>query len=109
MLTCKRSVYIKKSVQENPVRNRFFFLETKHRLEKALGPFVFGMFKNLIRRAVFLHDAFSHKENPVRDLFGKGHFVGNDDHGHIFIGQLFNSPQYFTGQFRIQGRCRLVK
>ena len=80
--------------------------EPQHRFEEALGPFILWMFKNLFRTPFFLDNTFCHEQDPVGNFFGKGHFMGHDDHSHIFIGQLLDCPQYFSGQFRVQCRRR---
>ena len=67
------------------------------------------MFEDVFRFALFLDDAVGHEDDPVGDFLGEGHFMGDDDHGHVFIGELFDSPQDFAGQFRVEGTRRFVE
>ena len=47
------------------------------------------------------HNALVHKQDLVKTLLGKAHFVGDDDHGHIAIGKALDDGQYLVGQLRI--------
>ena len=87
----------------------FFLSEPQHGFQEALGSFVLGVFKDLLGRAFFLDEAVGHEDNPVGDFFSEGHFVGDDDHGHFFVGQLLDGPQDFACQFRVEGRRRFVE
>ena len=75
----------------------------EHGFEEVLGPFILRVFEDVFWFALFLDDAVGHEDDPVGDFFGEGHFVGDDDHGHVFVGELFDGPQDFAGQFRVQG------
>ena len=39
----------------------------------------------------------------------KGHFVGDDHHGHTFLHQLAHDVEYLGHQFRVERRSDLVK
>ena len=45
----------------------------------------------------------------MRDLAGKTHFVGDDDHGHAVFGQLAHDGQDLVAQFRIEGAGRFIE
>ncbi|CAN4014488.1 ABC transporter permease, partial [Dysosmobacter welbionis] len=57
-----------------------------------------------------LHDdAAVHEDHLVRHIPGKGHLMGDDNHGGPLFRQLPNDPKHLAGEFRVQGGGRLVK
>ena len=45
--------------------------------------------EDLCWRAFFQDDAVGHEDDAVGDLSREAHFVGDHDHGHAFLGELF--------------------
>ena len=58
--------------------------------------------KHLIRRSLHLNEAFVHENNPVGNISGKLHLMGDDHHGDIQIRQGSDHLQHLAGQLRIQ-------
>ena len=81
----------------------------QHGFEEALGAFVLRVFEDVFRFALFLDDAVGHENDAVGDFFGEGHFVGDDNHRHVFVGELFDCAQDFARQFRVEGTRRFVE
>ena len=77
--------------------------------DKAAGLFLFRMFKNLLRSPFLINDSLIHVEDPGRDLPGKFHLMGDDQHGHPLPGQVADDRQDFTDHGRVQGGCGFVK
>jgi hypothetical protein len=42
-------------------------------------------------------------------LAGKGHFVRDDEHGHVLVGQLAHAAQHLAGELGVERRGRLVE
>ena len=77
--------------------------------EELLGAFLLGMVDDLFRVALFHNDAAVHEDDAVGYVPGKGHLVGDNDHGHIFLRQGADDLQNFAGQFRVKRGGRLIK
>ncbi|MPN32429.1 hypothetical protein SDC9_179907 [bioreactor metagenome] len=84
-------------------------METAYPVNKGLGFFFSGFFKYLLWRAFFIDDPFIHIEHPGRDILGKFHLVGNNEHGHARFGQTANDRQNLAYHGGIKSRGRLVK
>jgi len=70
--------------------------------EEVFGAFVFGIAEDLFRGAFFHNNTAVHKDDAVCDGTGKGHFMGDDDHRHIFFCQRTDDLQNLLGQLGIQ-------
>ena len=77
--------------------------------QKLLRTIFLGMIDDLFR-ITLLHDQTSiHKDDLIGNVSGKGHLVGDDDHGGFLFGQRADHSQYLAGQLRIQRRVGLIK
>ena len=72
---------------------------TLKELLRALFP---GVSYDLLRRAVFNHDALVQKQHIVGHLSRKRHFVGHDYHRCLSFGKLADHPQNFAGKLRVE-------
>ena len=77
--------------------------------QKLSGAFFLWMFKYFLWCTFFQNAAFIHEDDMVRNLFGKCHLMGYDDHGRISVCQFFHDTQNLSGEFRVKSRGRLVK
>ena len=64
---------------------------------------------HLAGRALFHDDAAVHEDDLVGYVAGKGHFVGDNDHGGLLFGQGADHLQHLAGQLGVQGAGGLVK
>ena len=64
-----------------------FSKRLSHGLEEILQPLGFGRTKDGLGGAFLGDDAPVHEDDPAGDLPGKAHLVGDDDHGHVLLGQ----------------------
>ena len=78
-------------------------------LQKLTGPCLFGMGEELLRGGFLDHDTVFHKDGAGRDVAGKAHLVGDDQHGHALLCQLPHDGQHLAGQFRVEGAGGLVE
>ena len=63
-----------------------------------------------VRRGALLHDdAIGHEEDPVADLPGKAHLVGDDDGGHARLDQGPDDREHLPHHLRVQGGGGLVE
>src|SRR5579872_3761877 len=77
--------------------------------EKKLGPRVLRMSEE-IRRRVGLDDLPRiHENDAVGDFPGEAHFMGDDEHGHAFPGEVDHGVEHFLDHFRVERRGWLVK
>ena len=67
------------------------------------------MAEDFFRRSFFQYPVVSHKQDFIRRFPGKAHFVGHNDHGHMFPRQLLDDGQHLAGKLRVQSGGRLVK
>ena len=77
--------------------------------EESTGAFILCIAENFLRTALLDDDAAVHKDNTVGHVAGECHFMCDDDHGHVFLGELTDNTKNFTGQLRVERRGRLVK
>ena len=66
------------------------------------GAFLLGMVDDLVGVALLHDHASIHEDHLIRHITGKGHFVGDDDHGSLLLRQIANDPQYLAGQPPVQ-------
>ena len=62
-----------------------------------------------MRIALFHDKAAIHKDDLIRHIPCKGHFVSDDDHGGFLLGKSPDDLQNLAGQLRVQRRGRLIK
>ena len=67
------------------------------------------MGEELLRGGFLDHDTVFHKDGAGRDVAGKAHLMGDDQHGHALLCQLPHDGQHFTGQFRVEGAGGFVE
>ena len=67
------------------------------------------MLKNVGGGAFLADDAVGHVDDVARNVAGKGHLVGDDDHRQALFGQLAHDGQHFTDHLRVKGGRRLVE
>ena len=67
------------------------------------------MGEELLRGGFLDHDTVFHEDGAGRDVAGKAHLVGDDQHGHALLCQLPHDGQHFAGQFRVEGTGGLVE
>ena len=67
------------------------------------------MGEELLRGGFLDHDAVFHKDGAGRDVAGKAHLVGDDQHGHALLCQLPHDGQHLAGQFRVEGAGGFVE
>ena len=77
--------------------------------QETAGPFLLGVVNDLMGRPLLHHHAAIHEQDPVSHIPGKGHLMGDNDHGGLVGCKLSQHPQHFSGQLRVQGTGRLVK
>ncbi len=53
--------------------------------------------------AAFDDVAVVHEDQGVGDFAGEAHFVGDDDHGHAFFGEVLHDGEDFADFFGVQG------
>ena len=58
--------------------------------------------KYLFRGAFHCDQTVIHKDNPIGDVTGKAHLVGNDHHGDMLGCQVFDYFQDFASELRVQ-------
>ena len=68
-----------------------------------------GRLNDLTGGTLFHNHAAIHKDDFVCHIPGKGHFVGDDNHGGLPAGQIPDDPQHLSGQLRVQCRGGLVE
>ena len=73
------------------------------------GLFLFGIVKDFGRCALLVNALVGKEHNATANLFGKVHFVGNDNHCHAFFGKHTHSGKNLTNHCGIERRRRLVK
>ena len=76
--------------------------------QKALGSLIIGC-EYLLRLPLLYDHAVCHKNDPVGNVSGKGHLMGDDDHGDMKICQGPYHLSDFSRKLRIQSRGGLVK
>ena len=52
---------------------------------------------------------FCHKDDLIGYILGKGHFVSNDNHCHLFFGKLANNFEDTCSKFWVKSRSRLIE
>ena len=67
------------------------------------------MLKNVGGGAFLADDAVGHVDDVARNVAGKGHLVGDDDHRQALFGQLAHDGQYLADHLRVKGGRRLVE
>ncbi len=65
--------------------------------------------EDFLRGSLLVDDALIHKEHAVRDIPGKAHFMGHNQHRQAVPGELPDDGKHFADHGRIQGGGRLVK
>src|SRR5215217_4202814 len=78
-------------------------------LEEGAGAGVLGAADHLGGDALLHDHALVHEDDPVGDLAGEAHFVGDDQHGHALDGQLAHDGEHVADQLWVQRRGGLVE
>ena len=68
-----------------------------------------SMTRSFYRQFFLDHDAVFHEDSAGRDVAGKAHLVGDDQHGHALLCQLPHDGQHLAGQFRVEGAGGLIE
>ncbi len=63
-----------------------------------------GIAEEDLRRRLLDDPPFRQEQDPVGDVAGEVHLVGDDEHGHAVGGKLAHDPQHLAHQFRIERR-----
>ena len=66
------------------------------------------MLKDLFWRTIFSDLTVMEEYHAISHPLGKAHFVGNDDHGHPFFGQVLHNTQHVTNHFRLSLKRLMV-
>ncbi len=74
----------------------------KNLSDKSPGSFGSRLSKKLLRCSLFDDFTLIHKNDPIRQLPGKTHLLGDTDHGHATAGQLHQNVKDFFDHLRIQ-------
>ena len=77
--------------------------------QEVLGAFLCRVDENRFRRPLFQYFAARQEQHPVGHGVGKAQFMGDNQHGHAFIGQFFHGLQNLADKLGIKRRCGLVK
>ena len=65
-------------------------------LKELTGPCLFGMGEELLRGGFLDHDTVFHEDGAGRDVAGKAHLMGDDQHGHALLCQLPHDGQHLA-------------
>ena len=65
--------------------------------------------KYLLRGTFYCNEAIIHKNDPVRNIFGKIHLVGDDYHSDVFGCQVLDDLQDLAGELGVKGRGWLIE
>ena len=68
-----------------------------------------SMTRSFYRQFFLDHDAVFHEDGAGRDVAGKAHLMGDDQHGHALLCQLPHDGQHLAGQFRVEGAGGFVE
>src|SRR5208283_4793560 len=63
----------------------------------------------LAGRALFDDDPIIHEDDPVGDVAGKAHLMGDDDHCHSGFREAADHAEHLADQLGIERRCGLVE
>jgi twitching motility protein PilT len=61
------------------------------------------------RRALLDHDAVVHEHDPVGDLAGEAHLVGDHHHRHALLGEVAHDGEHLADQLGVEGGGGLVE
>ena len=67
------------------------------------------LIEELFGRQIFDDLTGIHEDDVIGHFFGKAHFVGNNHHGHTFLGEAHHDVKHFINHFRVKCRGRFVK
>ena len=81
-------------------RNRVYALWNRDR--KARRPLILRMVDHLPGIALLHNNTAVHENKAVGHIPGKCHFMGDDDHGHMFLRQRTDHLEDLAGELRIQ-------
>ena len=62
-----------------------------------------------LRIAIFRNAPFIDKDQARSHFLGEADFMGNDNHGHAFFGQILHYLQHFMTQFGVKRGSGLIK
>ena len=71
--------------------------------QELTGAFLGRVFEDFLGSAVFGDYTIVHEEDFVGDVTGELHFVGDDDHGGMLVGEAADDFQDFAGQLGVEG------
>ena len=77
--------------------------------EELPGALLPGALDDLAGVALLHDDAAAHEDDLVGHVPGKGHLVGDDDHGGLLLRQTPDDLEHLAGELRVQGGGRLIK
>lgn len=64
---------------------------------------MFWVIKKIVWIILLNNFAFIHKDDPIRNLFSKAHFVTYNQHRHARVGEFNHNVKNFFNHFRIKG------
>lgn len=77
--------------------------------EERSEPRIFRRDQHLLSRTFLLNPALIHEYNPVGDVAGERHLVGDQDHGGAVRSKGAHYRQHLTDQLGIERRGDLVE
>jgi hypothetical protein len=78
-------------------------------LEEASGALVLRVDEHRLRWPLLDDDPGVHEDDPVRDLPGEAHLVGDDHHRHPLAGEVAHDLEHLADELRIERGRRLVE
>ena len=74
----------------------------EHGVEECFGSLVLGVGDYIQCWSVFHYCAVGHEHDPVGNVAGEIHFVGDDDHRHSGLRKVFHDFEDLAHQLRVQ-------
>ena len=81
----------------------------QHQPEEALGALLAAGCRAPARAALLDDHAVVHEDDPVADVAGEAHLVGDDDHRHPLRGQLAHHVEHLLDQLGVERAGHLVE
>lgn len=78
-------------------------------LKKAAGARLARRTEHLFRRSRFHDTTAIHEDDAMRHLLRERHFMGDDEHGHVGVGQIAHDIEDFANKLGIERRCRFIE
>src|SRR3954453_4133485 len=78
-------------------------------LEEEPRARLLGAREHLLRRGLLRDQALVHEDDPVGDLAGEAHLVGDDEHRHAATGEVAHYAQDLSDEFGVERARHLVE